>query len=194
MNYLFSIPITMVTAAVMWTFSEYAMHHWNGHLMKGRTDFSREHLKHHSTSGYMAPDWKKALAAVVVSIFLTPASIWLLGTVLGVVFTASFIASYLFYEQLHLHAHKYPPTGAYSRWVRKHHFAHHFNNPKHNHGVTTFIWDWVFGTLKPVSVVRVPERMAMVWLCDSETGEVNAEYANDYRLMRPHQKRTGGAV
>jgi sterol desaturase/sphingolipid hydroxylase (fatty acid hydroxylase superfamily) len=190
MSLAVTIPATIVIAAWLWSFTEYAMHNWNGHLLKGRTDFSREHLAHHTNPEYMAPDWKKAKAAIIVSALLTPAAIWLLGTVLGLIFSVSYIGAYLYYEALHLHAHKAGPKTRYGRWVRKHHFAHHFNSPKYNHGVTSPLWDWVFGTLKPVDKVRVPERAVMVWLCDPQTGEVYPEFANDYQLMHPHQKST----
>ena len=42
-----------------------------------------------------------------------------------------------------------PPPGAshrYQRWVRRHHFHHHFGHPMANHCVTWPLWDLVFGT------------------------------------------------
>ena len=50
-----------------------------------------------------------------------------------------------------------------------------------NHGVTVPVWDWAFGTYEPASTVRVPRRMAMLWLLDDD-GEVRAEHAGDYVL------------
>jgi sterol desaturase/sphingolipid hydroxylase (fatty acid hydroxylase superfamily) len=179
-------PLAALAGAASWSFAEYAMHNWNGHHLKGRTDFSREHLAHHAQPGYFAPAWKKARAALLVTSAVAPLTMWLMGAAVGVVYTLCFVGAYLFYEQLHLRAHTHPPRSRYGRWVRKHHFAHHFNNPKHNHGVSSLVWDKVFGTFREIDVVRVPERMAMVWLCD-ETGEVHEAFAADYQLMRPHQ-------
>jgi hypothetical protein len=62
-----------------------------------------------------------------------------------------------------------------------------------NHGVTTPVWDLVFGTYERVDgAVAVPRRLAMRWLCD-EHGEVRPEYAGDYRLVgtRPWSAEQG---
>jgi 4-hydroxysphinganine ceramide fatty acyl 2-hydroxylase len=65
--------------------------------------------------------------------------------------------------------------------VRRHHFHHHFGHPTANHGVTSPIWDMVFGTYERVDgPLRVPRRLAMVWLVDD--GQVRPEYADDYAL------------
>jgi sterol desaturase/sphingolipid hydroxylase (fatty acid hydroxylase superfamily) len=185
-NLWLTIPLSALVGAASWSFAEYAMHGWNGHHLKGRTDFSREHLAHHADPPYFAPAWKKARAALGVMAIMAPLAMWLVGALVGVVYTLCFVASYLFYEHVHLRAHTHPPRNRYGRWLRKHHFTHHFNNPKHNHGVTSALWDKVFGTFREIDVVRVPAGKAMVWLCDEQTGEVHAEYADDYRLTRAH--------
>ena len=52
-----------------------------------------------------------------------------------------------------------------------------------NQGVTTPVWDLVFGTYERVErPVRVPRRLAMVWLLD-EHGDVRPEYALDYVVV-----------
>jgi sterol desaturase/sphingolipid hydroxylase (fatty acid hydroxylase superfamily) len=48
--------------------------------------------------------------------------------------------------------------------VRKHHFHHHFENPKMNHGVTTPVWDLVFGSYEPATVVHVPGKLTPRWM------------------------------
>ncbi|MDH3687654.1 MAG: sterol desaturase family protein, partial [Myxococcales bacterium] len=104
------------------------------------------------------------------------------GATLGLSFTGGFIAMYLLYEVLHRRAHTHPPTGPYGRWRRRNHFAHHFVDPRLAQGVTTPVWDWVFGTRLPVDVVPVPRRLAMTWLTDANA-EIQAGYANDYTLV-----------
>ena len=52
-----------------------------------------------------------------------------------------------------------------------------------NHGVTSPVWDLVFGTYVRVDgPIRVPRRMAMVWLVDDD-GTVRPEYAADYAVV-----------
>ena len=171
--------VALALGALGWSFTEYVLHRFDGHGMKGRTTFSREHLAHHADPAYFAP-WslKFRLAALVVGG---------LGAVLATLFGApgftgavGFTAGWLGYEWLHRRLHTHGPLNAYGRWARRHHFHHHFNDPKRNHGVTSPVWDWVFGTLAEVDVVRVPRRHAPVWLVDG--GELVAAHTADYVL------------
>jgi hypothetical protein len=51
-----------------------------------------------------------------------------------------------------------------------------------NHTVTMPLWDIVFGTRVVITgPVRVPRRLALVWLLDDD-GAVRPEYAADYAL------------
>jgi len=67
---------------------------------------------------------------------------------------------YLVYEAAHKIYHLRTPIIRYGPRMRK----HHFGNPKCNHGVTTAFWDRLFGTFKSVEIVKVPKKMALVWL------------------------------
>jgi hypothetical protein len=95
-----------------------------------------------------------------------------------------FAVMYFTYEVIHRTAHTKGPTGTYSRWVRLNHFSHHFQSPRKNHGVTTPFFDYIFGTHIKPGKVMVPERYAMQWLCNPETGEVWENLANDYAIKR----------
>jgi hypothetical protein len=83
---------------------------------------------------------------------------------------------------LHRRAHTRPPRGRYGRWRRRNHFAHHFADPGRAHGVTSPVWDLVFGTRLALEPVRVPRRLAMSWLVD-EQGRVREPFASDYVLV-----------
>lgn len=168
--------------AVSWSFAEYALHNWRGHLGRGRNEFSRLHLSHHADPDFFAPTSTKIRAALQATVALLPLASLCLGIVAGSLFVAGFLASYACYEFLHRRCHTHPPTGPFGRWARKHHFHHHFKNPGANHGVTSPLWDLVFRTHEAPGVVRVPRRQAMAWLVDPATGEVRPEFAADYVL------------
>jgi sterol desaturase/sphingolipid hydroxylase (fatty acid hydroxylase superfamily) len=167
---------------LVWTFVEYAMHNFNGHKMKGKTAFSREHLKHHAEEGYFASFPSKVLRAfLIIPPVYFVASLGMPSWV-ALSFTASFLSGHVLYEVVHYRLHFVPPTNAYMRWAARHHFAHHFNCPKNNHGVTTSLWDHVFGTYQQVQEVRVPRRLAMSWLVDENTKEVHLPFQATFRL------------
>ncbi len=186
---MIEIVFSFLAGVVLWPFLEYALHNWLGHVGHGKNAFSREHLKHHAVKDFFAPAWKKALAAVPVLSATCALGALLLGWAGAIALTLGFTVTYLSYEIVHRRCHVAPPTGWYSRWARKNHFHHHYMSPRTNHGVTTPFFDMLLGTHRKVDVVRVPERFAMDWLIDPETGEVRAPYRSDYELRRRRVSR-----
>ncbi|RMH41247.1 MAG: hypothetical protein D6689_11525 [Deltaproteobacteria bacterium] len=177
-----SYAIAVAAGAFGWTFAEYALHNWYGHRARGRNDFSREHLAHHARVMYFAPARKKVAGAAIMTALAAPVAVVVAGAAHGAAAVAGFLAAYIAYEWLHRRAHTHAPIGRYGRWLRKHHFYHHFGDPRHNHGVTSPLWDILFRTYTPVGRVRVPRAMAMPWLVDA-SGAVRPEFASDYELV-----------
>ncbi|MCB9506520.1 MAG: sterol desaturase family protein [Myxococcales bacterium] len=179
-----TVSFLFIVGALGWTLAEYLLHDFAGHRAKGRNHFSREHLRHHAEFEYFASPWEKARAATSAAVVLSALTMPWLGVARGAAFVAGFVASYLFYEWVHRRVHTHPPRGAWGRLIRKHHFAHHFRHPHANHGVTSPVWDRVFGTYVATDgVVRVPRKHAMRWLVDPETGAVWEAFASDYEVV-----------
>jgi sterol desaturase/sphingolipid hydroxylase (fatty acid hydroxylase superfamily) len=99
-------------------------------------------------------------------------------------FAVGFVGMYVAYEVVHRRLHTHRGVGAVGRYLRRHHFHHHFGNPRLNHGVTSPIWDVVFGTFQAPGVITVPEKLAMDWLVDPQTGDVHEDLATLWRLRR----------
>lgn len=165
-----------------WTFFEYLLHRYAGHGRRFRKNpFGVEHVRHHIEGNYFAPTWKKLIAAAgYVAVTIGPA-IAIAGST-GVVYVASLIGFYLMYELLHRREHTHAGIGPYGRWARRHHFHHHFVDGRKNHGVTSPLWDFVFGTYERPTVIRVPAKLCMTWLRDPVTGNIRAEHAGTYQL------------
>jgi sterol desaturase/sphingolipid hydroxylase (fatty acid hydroxylase superfamily) len=177
-----SVVPAFALGAAGWTLAEYLLHRFVFHGASATRLGAGEHRRHHAEVDYFAPWWQKGLAAGVVTGIMLPLAIALAGPAAGCAFTAGFIATYLAYEVLHRTVHTRPPRGAYGRWRRRNHFAHHFMDPRRAQGVTTPVWDAVFGTRLAVGKVRVPRRLAMPWLVDAG-GELDPAYASDYELV-----------
>jgi len=177
-----TLLLALLVGAFAWTLAEYVLHRVVFHELPRAALGAREHRQHHAQPDYFAPAWQKALAALVVTGLAWPGISFAVGPTIGAVFMAGFMSMYFAYEVLHRRCHTHPPRGAYGRWRRRNHFAHHFADPRRGHGVTTPLWDHVFGTALRVDRVRVPRRMAMRWLVDGE-GRVRAPFAADYELV-----------
>src|SRR5262249_18349706 len=58
-------------------------------------------------------------------------------------------AGFLYYESVHYRVHFSLSASGFVARQRKTHFYHHFTNNKRCFGVTTPLWDYVFGTALP---------------------------------------------
>ncbi len=179
------VVAAFIAGAFTWSFLEYCIHRWLGHKHR-RNPFAAEHIRHHSQGDYFAPAWKKVVVALMTTgVVLLPAAV-IGGLSFGAAYTVGLVGFYLFYEVLHRRLHTHAGTPRYGRWVRRHHFYHHFVDPSKNHGVTSPVWDVLFGTYTRPGLILVPEKLKMRWLT-GEDGEVRAPFATDYRLRRRHR-------
>lgn len=175
--------VAAATGVLTWTLLEYVIHRWGGHDRRfRRTPFGVEHIRHHIEGNYFAATWKKLIAAVVVSVVVSAPAIAVLGTTHGLAYVAGLISFYGLYEWIHRRDHTHPGRGPYGRFIRRQHFHHHFVDGRTNHGVTSPLWDFVFGTYEKPTTIKVPPKLCMAWLLDPSTGEVRAEHARTYQL------------
>lgn len=181
----------VVAAAVIgigsWTALEYGIHRVLGHEMRGKGIASREHLAHHADVTYFTPNHLKALSAATTTAAAFPITATLVGRRRALAFTGGLVSMYFVYEVLHRRTHTHAPRGRYGRWTRQNHLRHHAGSPMKNFGVTTPVWDLVFGSSEQTSsMLRLPRRIAPVWLLDQD-GEVLPAYREHYEVVGPRR-------
>jgi sterol desaturase/sphingolipid hydroxylase (fatty acid hydroxylase superfamily) len=173
-----------ILGVMTWSFLEYMLHRFLGHDRRFMPNFfSKEHTLHHSVGDYFAPTWKKVVVASVVFVGVSALASFAVGLGLALTYAASFAGMYTAYEVLHRRMHTHPGIGHYFRYMRRHHFSHHFTSPKMNHGVTSPLWDWVFGTYAEASRIRVPRKLAMGWLWNSDRSGVVTRFEDHYEIV-----------
>jgi sterol desaturase/sphingolipid hydroxylase (fatty acid hydroxylase superfamily) len=168
------IAIWFVSGAAAWSLAEYLLHRFNGHEARGKNRFSREHLRHHAVYEYFAPARYVAPPALAL---VGGALVLALGLRHGLALAGGFASAYTFYEIMHRRLHTRAPWNRYGRWARRHHLHHHFVDARVNHGVTSPLWDVVFGTYVRPGVTAVPPKLATRWLRAAPEA-----YAADYRI------------
>jgi sterol desaturase/sphingolipid hydroxylase (fatty acid hydroxylase superfamily) len=175
------IILAFISGIVLWTFLEYILHRFLGHVHKGKNFFKAEHSQHHAKFNYFAPAYKKTFAGLVVMALLFLVIQMFLSASITLAFLIGLMGMYLLYEVTHYRFHIRKPVAKPFILLRKHHFYHHFHNPRVNHGVTSRFWDRIFGTFMAAEKVRIPRNMAMRWLLKDE--EVKPDYKPHFHLV-----------
>jgi sterol desaturase/sphingolipid hydroxylase (fatty acid hydroxylase superfamily) len=129
-----------------WTFAEYWMHRKIFHI-KGFPNVQRFiHGIHHEfpndTGRIVMPPFPAFCAASVFGLLFCG----LLGWRVGLAFGGGFMAGYIWYDLTHAWTHIGKPRTAWGRLLRRHHMLHHFKDTSRRFGVSTPLWDLVFGT------------------------------------------------
>jgi len=174
--------VGLAAGLVGWTFLEYVIHAWLGHLPKGKILVSREHLHHHADITYFSSLATKLRGAVPVLGLLLAVAVGLGGWSLGGGFVLAVAIGWSIYEWLHEAIHVSGPRGPYTRWAARHHLHHHFSKPGRNHGVTTPLWDILLGTYEGSPQVRVPAKVvtSLPWLEQGLQAGTSPLYLGDY--------------
>ncbi|MDB4929310.1 MAG: Fatty acid hydroxylase-like protein [Myxococcaceae bacterium] len=191
-------PTALAAGALAWSAAEYALHRYIGHGPRRRpaarwyqrltasgllAEFNAEHLAHHADPTYFVATGRKAAGALVVGAALGLAGSLLAGPRRGWSFALGLGSAYAGYEFVHRFIHTRPPTGPYSRWVRRNHLRHHFRAPRLHHGVTSPLWDALLRTgSAELGRLRVPAKHAPRWMVDPATDRVRDEFSADYEL------------
>jgi sterol desaturase/sphingolipid hydroxylase (fatty acid hydroxylase superfamily) len=177
------IVLSTVAGLITWTLVEYLLHRFLGHVHKGSNFFKKEHVKHHSTPNYFASFYMKGALALLVSLILFTLLSLFLSHLVSFFFTLGFTGMYSIYELTHYRYHAKQPVPFFINF-RKHHYYHHYHNPQMNHGVTSRMWDRVFGTyVSSTDTVKVPKRMAPTWMMNEDNTSVRSKYEAHFKVV-----------
>jgi 4-hydroxysphinganine ceramide fatty acyl 2-hydroxylase len=136
-----------------WTLLEYVLHRWVFHFVPSEN--SELALDVHFLVHGVHHDWPhdpdRLVMPPVMSILLAVALGYPIFLLAGPRYFDSFFAGlvigYLWYDMTHYAVHHVTPRTEAGAKLRKHHFLHHFKTPEARFGVSTPLWDIVFGTL-----------------------------------------------
>ncbi len=151
--------LSVAGGGLVWTFAEYMLHRYVFHLAPKGPVSSFIYFQSHGIHHQYPDDFYRLLMVPPVSLPL--AALFYLGfraalpaAVLPGAF-AGFILGYLAYDYIHFAVHHFkPPRAAWAepiaRWfkaARRRHLVHHFDDHHRGYGVSTGLWDHVFGTV-----------------------------------------------
>jgi sterol desaturase/sphingolipid hydroxylase (fatty acid hydroxylase superfamily) len=147
-----SIRITLIFIAGMlfWTLFEYIMHryifHWVADSERAQKIVYVMHGNHHHFPRdrerlFMPPVPSLILASII---FL---ALYFLMAQNVFVFFPGFLLGYLMYGSMHYAIHAWNPPFKWMKPLWRNHHLHHYKDEHKGFGVSTTIWDRVFGTM-----------------------------------------------
>lgn len=140
-----------IGAIFFWTLFEYLMHRYIFHFM---SDSPLVHKFHYIVHGvhHEYPRDKERLfmppvpALLIISIlFIT---FYIIMRQYVFIFLPGFLTGYLIYSFIHYatHSRHYP---RFLKPIVRHHSLHHYKYPDKAYGVSSPLWDYIFGTMPP---------------------------------------------
>ena len=136
---------------VLWTGLEYLLHRFVFHLTpRGRLGVLFAYLIHGVHHAF-PEDRRRWLMPPIVTVPVAVVLSFVLRLVVGTASAPLFagaVFGYLVYDLLHYACHAGSLRGRVARYLRQHHLTHHFRTPEVQFGVSSPLWDRVFGTLR----------------------------------------------
>jgi sterol desaturase/sphingolipid hydroxylase (fatty acid hydroxylase superfamily) len=150
------LVLGIVLGLFLWTLAEYTLHRFLFHFpaktpWQERMSFLAHGVHHASprdkTRLVMPPVVSIPLALVFYGLYyLIFTYVLSIPGWISPVFTG-FILGYVAYDMTHYATHHFSMKKSYFRMVRQQHMHHHFQTPNKRFGVTSPVWDVVFGTM-----------------------------------------------
>ncbi len=146
-----SIAVLIVPGILTWTFTEYWVHrvpfHYPAKSALGKRLVYLYHGVHHDV-----PNDKRRLVMPPAGGVIVMAVLWFLFSLVIPSpwiepFFAFFIVGYLIYDYLHYASHHFTFKSKPMIALTRHHLRHHYTSEESRFGVSSPLWDWVFGTL-----------------------------------------------
>ena len=153
----FGVSLLLLTLGLLsWGLIEYGLHrfifHYDAKSELGRKIVYAVHLSHHEK-----PDSRDQIfASLVISAPVAAAYLLLAwfttesGRATAYLFTG-LVTGYFYYEWLHFRSHHRRAKLRLFRYLKKYHLLHHHQTPGLRFGVSSPLFDILFGTFRPVS-------------------------------------------
>lgn len=134
-----------------WTLAEYVLHRYLFHYM-GPGDWQRRlHFIIHGVHHDFPSDADRLVmplgASIPMGVGFYVAFRAAFGAVLVDPVFIGFGLGYLAYDGTHYAIHHFRMSSRYGKWIKRHHLVHHHAGENARWGVSTPLWDWVFGTM-----------------------------------------------
>ncbi|MES2828854.1 MAG: sterol desaturase family protein [Bacteroidota bacterium] len=149
-NSLILVSTFLLAGLFVWTLTEYIMHRFVFHFYPSSTWGKRIHFIFHGVHHDYPNDARRLVmppsASIPLALLFYILFKWLLKSEMLDGFFAGFLIGYLFYDMTHYMLHHAQFKNGIWKKLKQQHMLHHYDDPTKKYGVTSNIWDKVFGT------------------------------------------------
>jgi sterol desaturase/sphingolipid hydroxylase (fatty acid hydroxylase superfamily) len=144
------IILTFLGGMLFWTFFEYLAHRFLFHMVANSEKAKKFIYTLHGNHHHYPRDKQRLFMPPVPSLILASIIFGLMYLVLRhqtFMFFPGFILGYLMYGTMHYAIHAWNPPFKWMKGLWRNHHLHHYKNEHNGYGVSSTLWDHIFGTM-----------------------------------------------
>ena len=145
-----SVFLFFIGGMFFWSFTEYMIHrftfHYHAETEQGKKLNYILHGNHHE----FPRDKQRLFMPAAPSLMLSSTLFLLMYLVIGknvFPFFPGFLLGYLIYGSMHYAIHAWNPPFKWMKALWRNHHLHHYKNHERGFGVSSTLWDHIFGTM-----------------------------------------------
>lgn len=148
--------LIFIGAMFFWTFFEYIFHRYINHIDEYFPESKLAHRIAYTLHGIhheYPRDRERLMMPPVPGLLIVGVLYIVFYSIMGeyvYLFMPGFMTGYIIYSSIHIAIHK-SNVPSFLKTQYRHHAIHHYKYPEKAFGVSTTIWDRVFGTMPPES-------------------------------------------
>lgn len=151
------IIFLFIGGVFFWTFFEYIAHRYLFHLEpkseRGQKIVYIFHGNHHQYPRDKSRLFMPPLPSLLISGLIFGVMFLLIGNS-SIIFFPGFMFGYLLYGTVHYAIHAWRPPFSWAKNHWRNHHLHHYQNQHMGYGVSSTLWDHVFGTMFDVKNIK----------------------------------------
>ena len=144
------IVLIFLSGMLFWTFFEYLMHRFIFHFVSDNPVAKKFIYVLHGNHHEYPRDKERLFMPPVPSLIIASGIFSLMYLLAGphaCSFFPGFMTGYLMYGSMHFAIHAWNPPYRWMKPLWRNHHLHHYKNGHRGFGVSTTLWDRVFGTM-----------------------------------------------
>jgi len=150
---------------LVFTLMEYLLHRFLFHASAHTPDQKFRSFMVHGYHHEFPNDKLRLVAPPLMSWPIAAVMIFIYRATMGPnmwIMFAGTATGYVAYDWIHYYTHHFRPSNAVGRWLKAYHLQHHFDDThgEGRYGVSSPLWDFVFGTYRPLKRAAQPGKPA----------------------------------